>query len=141
MGFDIVVSKLGEQDLAYVHDALKNYDYLKDAIWHGDQYRLQSPWDNDVASVMYVNDSHSKGVVFNYLVNNRYNAGTKVPVRFKGLDPQKKYQVKEINLYPGTNSPLGSDLTFTGEFLMTVGINPNVNSRRTSVVLQLDEVK
>lgn len=141
LGFDIVVSKLSEQDLSYVHGALKNYDYLKEAIWHGDQYRLQSPWDNDAASIMYVNDAKSKAVVFNYLVNNRYNAGTKVPIRLKGLDPQKKYQVKEINLYPGTNSTIGNDLTLTGDFLMTVGINPDVNSGRTSVVLQLDEIK
>ena len=141
LGFDIVVSKLSEQDLSYVHDALKNYDNLKDAIWHGDQYRLQSPWDNDAASIMYVNDAKSKAVVFNYLVNNRYNAGTKVPIRLKGLDPQKKYQVKEINLYTGSKSSLGDDLIFTGNFLMTVGINPDVNSNRTSVVLQLDEIR
>jgi alpha-galactosidase len=141
LGFDIVVSKLSEQDLSYVHDALKNYDYLKEAIWHGDQYRLLSPWDNDAASIMYVNDAKSKAVVFNYLVNNRYNAGTKVPVRLKGLDPQKKYKVKEINLYPGSNSSIGNDLTLTGDFLMTVGVNPDVNSGRTSVVLQLDEIK
>jgi alpha-galactosidase len=141
LGFDIVVSKLSEQDLSYVHDALKNYDNLKEAIWHGDQYRLQSPWDNDAASIMYVNNAKSKAVVFNYLVNNRYGTGTKVPVRLKGLDPQKKYQVKEINVYPGSKSLLDSDLTLTGDFLMTVGVNPNVNSGRTSVVLQLDEVK
>ncbi|SEO87300.1 alpha-galactosidase [Mucilaginibacter sp. OK283] len=141
LGFDIVVSKLSEQDLTYVHDALKNYEYLKDAIWHGDQYRLQSPWDNDAASIMYVNESKSKAVVFNYLVNNRYNAGTKVPIRLKGLDPQKKYLVKEINLYAGSNSSIENNLVLTGDFLMTVGINPDVNSGRTSVVLQLEESK
>jgi alpha-galactosidase len=141
LGFDIVMSKLSEQDLNYVHDALKNYDNLKDAIWHGDQYRLQSPWDNDAASIMYVDNNRSKAVVFNYLVNNRYGAGTRVPICLKGLDPQKKYQVKEINLYPEVNSALGYDQTFTGDFLMTVGVNPRVNSKRASVVLQLDEVK
>jgi alpha-galactosidase len=55
MGFDIVVSKLNEKELAFCQDALKNYNALKDAIWHGDQYRLQSPWDNDAAAIMYVN--------------------------------------------------------------------------------------
>jgi alpha-galactosidase len=141
LGFDIVVGRLSENDLSYVHGALKSYDYLKDAIWHGDQYRLQSPWDNDAASIMYVNEGKTKAVMFNYLVNNRYGAGTKVPIRLKGLDPQKKYSVKEINLYPGNNSSIGNNLTFTGDFLMTVGINPDVSSGRTSVVLQLDEVK
>ncbi|MDB5135651.1 MAG: alpha-galactosidase [Mucilaginibacter sp.] len=140
LGFDIVVSKLNEQELAYCHEALKNYDALKDVIWHGDQYRLQSPWDNDAASIMYVNEDRSKAVVFNYLVNNRYGTGTKTPIRLKGLDPKKKYQVKEINLYPGTNSSLDNALTFTGDFLMNIGVNPDVNANRSSVVLQINEI-
>jgi alpha-galactosidase len=74
-------------------------------------------------------------------VNNRYNGGTKTPVRFKGLDPNKRYSVKEINLYPGTGSVLSGDLTFTGDFLMTVGINPEISAYHTSVVLQVDELK
>jgi alpha-galactosidase len=141
LGFDIVFSKLSAEDQAYLHEALKNYDSLKDVIWHGNQYRLQSPWDNDAASIMYVNEAKSTGVVFNYLVNNRYGTGTHVPVRLKGLDPQKKYQVKEINVYPGAKSSLENNLVLTGDFLMTVGVNPHVSSSRTSVVLQLDEVK
>ncbi|WP_454803103.1 alpha-galactosidase [Mucilaginibacter phyllosphaerae] len=140
MGFDIVVSKLNEQELAYCQLALKNYDGLKDVIWHGDQYRLQSPWGNDAASIMYVNDARSKAVVFNYLVNSRYNAGTKAPIRFKGLDPNKKYTVKEINLYPGTTSVLGSNMVYKGDFLMNIGINPEISAYHTSVVIQLDAV-
>ncbi|WP_244228298.1 alpha-galactosidase [Mucilaginibacter kameinonensis] len=141
MGFDIVIGKLSENDLSFCQSALKNYDGLKDAIWHGDQYRLASPWDNDAASIMYVNTDKSKAVMFNYLVNNRYGSGTKVPVRLKGLDPNKKYRVKEINLYPGTGSVLGNeDLTFTGDFLMNVGINPETNTYHTSVVLQLEAI-
>jgi len=140
MGFDIVVSKLNEQELAYCQLALKNYDGLKDVIWHGDQYRLQSPWGNDAASIMYVNDARSKAVVFNYLVNSRYNAGTKAPIRFKGLDPNKKYAVKEINLYPGTTSVLESNMVYKGDFLMNIGINPEISGYHTSVVIQLDAV-
>ncbi|PWK80473.1 alpha-galactosidase [Mucilaginibacter oryzae] len=141
LGFDIVIGKLSEDELAFCQSALKNYDGLKDAIWHGDQYRLASPWDNDVASIMYVNTDKSKAVMFNYLVNNRYGSGTKVPVRLKGLDPNKKYRVKEINIFPGRGSVLGNDdQTFTGDFLMNVGINPKTNASHTSVVLQLEAI-
>ncbi|NVM61901.1 alpha-galactosidase [Mucilaginibacter sp. SG538B] len=141
MGFDIVIGKLSESELSFCQSALKNYDALKDVIWHGDQYRLASPWDNDAASIMYVNDDKSKAVMFNYLVNNRYGSGTKVPVRLKGLDPNKKYRVKEINLYPGAGSVLGKeDLTFTGDFLMNVGINPGNSAYHTSVVLELEAI-
>jgi len=141
MGFDIVVSKLKEKELAFCQEALKHYDGLKDVIWHGDQYRLQSPWENDAAALMYVNESRSKAVVFNYLVNNRFDKGTKTPVRLKGLDPQKKYAVKEINVYPGTTSALPGNGVFTGDFLMAVGVNPMISAAHTSVVLQLDEVQ
>ncbi|MFS2188955.1 alpha-galactosidase [Mucilaginibacter sp. Mucisp84] len=141
MGFDIVIGKLSESELSFCQSALKNYDALKDVIWHGDQYRLASPWDNDAASIMYVSDDKSKAVMFNYLVNNRYGSGSKVPVRLKGLDPNKKYRVKEINLYPGAGSVLGKeDLTFTGDFLMNVGINPGNSAYHTSVVLQLEAI-
>jgi alpha-galactosidase len=79
--------------------------------------------------------------MFNYLVNNRYGAGTVVPIRLKGLDPQKKYTVKEINLYGGAGSALGNGVTATGDFLMTVGVNPECNTYHPSVVLQIDEAK
>ena len=141
MGFDIVVGKLSDKELEYCRQALKTYDELKDVIWHGDQYRLQSPWDNDAAALMYVNGAKTKAVVFNYLVNNRYGAGTKAPVRFKGLDAQKKYFFKEINLYPGTKTVMERNGIYTGDFLMKAGINPQINSNHTSVVLQLDAVE
>jgi alpha-galactosidase len=140
MGFDIVLSKLSQQELDFCHEALKNYDRLKDVIWHGDQYRLLSPWDNDAASIMYINDDKSKAVVFNYLVNNRYGAGTKLPIRLKGLDPKKTYEVKEINLNPCANPSVNTE-TLTGDFLITIGINPTIDEYHTSVVLELNERK
>ncbi|RYY35974.1 MAG: alpha-galactosidase, partial [Sphingobacteriaceae bacterium] len=120
---------------------IKNYNQLKSIIWQGDQYRLADPRKNSVASIMYVNEAKTGGVIFNYLVNNRYGEGSKLPIRLKGLDATKKYTIKEINLYPGTNSSLNASTVYSGDFLMTVGYNPDVNSGRTSVVLQIDEAK
>jgi alpha-galactosidase len=140
LGFDIVVSKLSQQELDFCHEALKNYDELKDIIWHGDQYRLLNPWDNDAASIMYVNADHSSAVIFNYLVNNRYGAGTKTPIRLKGLDPEKKYSVEEINLYPETSSVNDDKKVYTGDFLMKIGFNPEINANRASVILKLNEI-
>ena len=138
LGFDIVISKLGESDLQFVQDAVKNYNGFKSVVWQGDQYRLMNPLENSVASVAYVNDTKTTAIMFNYLVNYRYDEKTKNPIRLKGLDAGKRYKLKEINLYPGTKSEVNSDETYTGDFLMKVGINPKVNSGRSSVVLQLD---
>lgn len=141
LGFDIVVSKLDEKELQYCQDAIKLYNTLKPVIWQGDQYRLSDPMSSSVASVMYLDSVKSSGVVFNYLVNNRYGAGSKFPIKLKGLDAGKKYKLAEVNLYPGSRSAIDANQTYTGDFLMKVGMNPVVNARRASVVLQIDEVR
>jgi alpha-galactosidase len=141
LGFDIVVSKLNSNDLEFCQSAVKSYNSLKGVIWQGDQYRLVSPYEQNMASLMYVDSSKATAVLFNYLVNNRYGESSKHPVKLKGLDPQKRYLVKEINLYPGTTSTIKDNLTLSGNFLMTVGINPDLNAQRTSVIISVSEVK
>jgi len=141
LGFDIVVSHLKENDLKYCQDAIKTYNVIKPLIWQGDQYRLANPREGSVASMLYVNSGKTAAVMFNYLVNNRYDEGSKLPIKLKGLDVSKKYAVKELNLYPGTSSAIDGTKVYSGDFLMKIGFNPVVNSGRTSVVLQIEELK
>lgn len=141
MGFDIVIGKLSPNDLQFCQDAVKTYDGVKPVIWQGDQYRLANPREGSVASVMYVDASKTTAVMFNYLVNNRYNEGSKTPIPLKGLDPKKNYSIKEINVYPGTSPTVSDNTTYSGDFLMKIGYNPQVSAYHTSVVLQISEVK
>ena len=141
LGFDIVISKLSGSDLQFCQGAVKTYNSVKQIIWQGDQYRLSDPQEQSVASVMYLDPSKTNGVIFNYLVNYRYDQGSKSPIRLKGLDPKKTYKLKEINLYPGSSSPIDGERAYQGDFLMKVGFNPEVNSGRSSVVLQISEAK
>jgi alpha-galactosidase len=141
LGFDIVVSHLAEKDLQYCQQAVATYKSFCNVVWHGDQYRLVSPWNNDFASLMYVNDQKDRAIMFNYQVNNRYATGSLSPVVLKGLNPAKKYSVREVNLYPGTKSSLPENAVYSGNYLMTIGINPDVNTKRTSVILEVSEVK
>ncbi len=140
LGFDIVISKLKPDELAFCQQAVKTYKQFSEAIWHGDQYRLQDPRENDVASIMYVDTLKSSAIMFNYLVNTRYGAGTNLPIRLKGLDADKNYIISEVNLYPDTKSSI-PNATYTGKFLMTVGINPDVREGRTSVLIGVVEKK
>jgi len=64
LGFDIVVSKLPEKDLVFCQDAIKSYNSIKDIIWHGDQYRLADPVAGSIASMLYINDDQSSGIIF-----------------------------------------------------------------------------
>jgi alpha-galactosidase len=140
LGFDIVVSKLPEKDLQYAQQAVKTYDGFKSIIWQGNQYRLSNPRQDNVAAMLYLNEQQSSGVIFNYLVNNRYGMHSAAPIRLKGLKPAAQYRIKEVDLYPGTKSTIDDSKTYSGDFLMKVGYNPDVNSHRTSVVLQIDEI-
>jgi len=140
LGFDIVVSKLKPEELAFCQQAVNVYKQFSEPIWHGDQYRLKDPFENDFASVMYVDAALSKAIMFNYLVSNRYKAGSNLPVVLKGLQPNKTYEVKEINLFPGAKSTIKT-AAYTGNFLMTIGINPDVREGRNSVVISVEEQK
>ena len=141
LGFDIVFNKLGANDLQFAKEAVANYNRIKLVIWKGDLYRLSDPKKECVASIMYVNSEKTSAVVFNYLVKYRYDEGSKFPILLMGLDPSKKYTVKETNLLPGTTSEIVGDQVYSGEFLMKVGFNPKVNAGRSSVVLEIEERK
>ncbi|OOQ58751.1 alpha-galactosidase [Mucilaginibacter pedocola] len=141
LGFDIVISKLSANDLTFAKDAVKAYDRLKPIIFQGDQYRLSDPVTESVAAVMYVDTTKTSGVIFNYLVNNRYGQGNRLPIKLKGLDAAKRYSLKEVNLYPGTSSSIDGSKAYSGDFLMTAGFDPGINTGKTSAVIQVTEVK
>jgi len=138
MGFDIVVSKLSEKDFSFCRQALDTYNTIKQTIWQGDLYRLADPYTNNAASLMYVDANKKSAVMFNYLINNRYGASSAMPVKLKGLDAKRMYKVSEINLYPDTKSFLQGGRTYSGDFLMKIGINPEIRANRASVVLKIE---
>jgi alpha-galactosidase len=141
LGFDIVVGHLSGNDLKYCQEAIQTYNGLKNVIWQGDQYRLANPDESSVASMLYIDQEKTNGVIFNYLVNNRYAENSKLPIRLKGLNADKQYKISEINLYPGTKSTINSAKVYSGDFLMRVGFNPDVNASRTSVILKIEGLK
>lgn len=142
LGFDIRVDELGEKDLAFCQTAVKNYKSFSPVLWKGDLYRLQSPYEQPYASFQFVDKTRERAIVFNYLVEQRWQINYSVePIRLQGLDPNKIYKIKELNLYPASYSPFRSTPTYSGEFLMKVGLNPGVaRGSRASVVLELEAV-
>ena len=108
-------------------------------ILDGDLYRLVSPYDTNHSSVMYVDKAKSKSVLFVYDIHPRFEEKT-FPVKLQGLDPNKKYKVQEINLMPGQKSTLVTDGgTFSGDFLMKIGMNVFSTAHVHSKVIELTE--
>ena len=142
LGFDIVVDELSEKDRVFCKKAVANYNSFKDVIWYGDLYRLQSPYEKPFACFQFVDQAQDRSIVFSYLIEKRFQINYSIePVLFKGLDPEKKYRIREINLYPGQRSPVSESKSYSGEFLMKVGFNPDVSASRRSVVLEVRAVK
>lgn len=142
LGFDIRANELSERDMKFVSQTVSNYNDFKDIVWHGEMYRLSSPYENDMASLMYVSNDKTEGVMFSYLTNWRYLAEPSLrPVKLQGLDAGKSYRLTELNLHDEQKSSVDGSRIYSGDFLMNAGFNPNVNSNRTSVVIKIESVK
>ncbi|MBW6502019.1 MAG: GH36 C-terminal domain-containing protein, partial [Bacteroidales bacterium] len=139
MGYDIRVSELSGNELKFSQEAIANYNRLKDVIWRGDLYRLISPYEENRAVLMYVNDSKDRAVLFAYTTNAR-TGETFNRVRLQGLDPAKTYKVQEINIMPGARRfSAESGRSYTGEYLMTIGLSAGSANPLTSAVYEISE--
>ncbi|MCC9065350.1 alpha-galactosidase [Flavobacterium piscisymbiosum] len=137
LGFDIHVGGLKPNELQFCQEAVANYKRLSPVIWQGDLYRLISPYEESRAVLSYVNHDKTKSVVFSYTLHPLTDPNYSL-VRLEGLDPLKKYEVKEINLMPdGKNTFEGSGNVFSGDFLMKVGLKVSSARQESSVVLEL----
>jgi len=140
MGYDIPVNELTEKELKFSQDVIANYKRLSDVIWHGDLYRIASPYEGNRAVLMYVNSAKNKAVLFAYTLNSRYGEAFN-RVRLQGLDPVKTYKVQEINQSNEGRAPGGTanPRSYTGDYLMKIGIAVGSASPLTSAVYEITE--
>lgn len=137
LGFDIGLQDLTAEELEYCQEAVENWKHLQPAVMDGDQYRLVSPYETNHAAVEYIDKSKDMAVLFAYDLAPRFQEKLS-PVKLQGLDPDKKYLVKEINLMPGTDSLLAQNgKVFTGDYLMKVGLDVFTWHHNTSAVIEL----
>ena len=61
------------------------------------------------------------------------------PVKLQGLDPNKKYKVQEINSCYQKSTLVTDGGTFSGDFLMKIGMNVFSTAHAHSKVIELTE--
>jgi len=148
LGFDIRINEMSETEQQFCHDAVATYKRLAPVISEGDQYRLQSPYESDHAAILYADPSRSSAVLFAFDIHPRYRENIS-RLRLAGLDPDKTYRLEEINRMPaGENrrpmrpNPNGIEgKTYTGEYLMNVGIDVFSATHLNSRVIEIKEAK
>ena len=139
LGFDIKLEDMNQNEHLYCDQAVKNYNRLKPVILEGDMYRLVSPYGSNHTSSMFVGKDKKTAAVFAFDIHPRYAEKT-LPVRLQGLDINKMYRVKEINMMPGSNSSLkGNDQVFSGEYLMNVGLDLFTTQQLNSRLIEITE--
>lgn len=136
LGFDIDMASLSPDDYKLCQVAVANYKRLKPVILDGDMYRLVSPYECNHAAVSYVAKDRKRAVVFAYDLHPRYKEPV-LNVRLQGLDPLQTYSIKELNL---TEGQTGFSSSFTGDYLMKVGLKLFSASDGSSRVLELESM-
>ena len=137
LGFDIKLEDMNQNEHLYCDLAVKNYNRLKPVILEGDMYRLVSPYGSNHTSSMFVGKDKKTAAVFAFDIHPRYAEKT-LPVRLQGLDADKMYRVKEINMMPGSGSSLkGNDQVFSGEYLMNVGLDLFTTQQLNSRLIEI----
>ena len=136
-GFDISIEEMTADEQTFCKQAVANYNRFKRVILDGNFYRLVSPYDGNHTAVMHVAQNQSKAVLFAYDIFPRFKEKLYF-VKLQGLNPTKKYRVQEINLMPGETSTLKENgKTYTGDYLMKIGIDAFTADRMNSRVIEI----
>ena len=142
LGMDLQPVQMTESEKEFSKKAIETYKEIRKTVLFGDLYRMLSPYKSNRTAYMYVGEDKNEAIVFNFLVRKEIKPNQQT-IYLQGLDAKKMYSIKEINKV-SPNWSRSSDYegkTFSGEFLMTVGLTFPMYNEYESVVLQLKAEK
>ena len=136
LGMELQPKNLSADERALADRCIRSYKQYRDLVFHGDLYRLGSPYDSNSYGLMYVSEDKSRAVVFTYCLDyESRNVGGKA-FRLQGLDPSRTYRVSEQNT--DKSCWWGNGKSFTGDFLMGGAFNPRLRRIYSSAVFVLE---
>ncbi|MBQ7258892.1 MAG: alpha-galactosidase [Paludibacteraceae bacterium] len=134
LGMELQPAHMTDEERAQCTTAIADYKELRDVIQLGNLYRLASPYslsqgegrgevsEQQVASLMYVNDTKDHAVLFAYGLTSFMKQQSR-RIRLAGLDPNRTYTLTERNIRHGEQPCALHGKSFTGAYLMSVGLN------------------
>ncbi len=138
LGFDVDLARTSPEDRKAMANAVTLYkEDLRSLMAGGDLYRLESPYDGPRAALNYVSPDTSRAVLFVY----QLKAAEPKVVKPQGLDPQRHYKVREVNLLKRKPVPQlhGDGQLMDGATLMRDGVMPPCKREFESAVVELVE--
>jgi len=134
LGVDMDLRKLPPDQVQQLARTIALYKQeIREVVEQGDLFRLESPYDHPRAALDYVSADLSQAVLFVYQLAD----ADAQPVKPRGLDPQRNYRVREVNLSAGQKSNLSADgQSKTGAQWMQDGIVPPCHRQFESAVIE-----
>jgi alpha-galactosidase len=132
-GMDLDLAKLPAEDKAICAGAIRAYKGIREVTQIGNLYRLERPHNEARGALNFVSPDQSRAAVFVFQLKD----GQAQPVRPQGLDPAKRYVIRELNPAPGRSSIAQEGKTLTGEEIMRDGITPSCSKALEACVVEL----
>ncbi|HTC21887.1 MAG TPA: alpha-galactosidase, partial [bacterium] len=93
-GLELDVTKWTAKEKKEVAGYIAQYKEIRPLVQFGDFYRLESPYDSDRASWMFVNGGQTEALMFVFQVKPFKKGAKAKPIRLRGLNPAKKYEIR-----------------------------------------------
>ena len=136
LGLELQPKNFSARERALAERCIASYYQYRDLVFNGDLYRLSSPYDSDYYALMYVSPDKSRAVVYTYCLRYQNREGSQHAFRLDGLDPERSYTVKELNV--DRSCWWGDGKEFSGAFLGTGAFNPDLPQKYSSAVFYLE---
>ena len=137
LGMELQPRHMSQEEHDQCTQAFADYKLLRPVVQTGNLYRLISPYNRKgVSSIMFSNDAMDHAVWFVYKVDN-YVDQPLPRIQLAGLDPQRSYTITERNIKVGQKPCELNGKTFTGRFLMDIGLEVPLASDYASRIFEL----
>ncbi|MCC3373243.1 alpha-galactosidase [Cohnella sp. REN36] len=93
LGIGANIGKWSEKEMAEAARYVSLYKEIRHLVTDGDQYRLASLRDSNIAAYQYVGRDGDEAVVFAFLQSEHFG-GSERRLRLRGLDPEAVYEVR-----------------------------------------------
>jgi alpha-galactosidase len=136
LGVDMDLRKLSPEERKTLAAGVALYkNDLRELVSQGDLYRLESPYDGPRAALSYISPDRSRAVLFVYQLKVN---GADQRVKLRGLDPQRHYRLREVNLpQDGSCQFAKQGQSVDGAALMGDGLLPPAHKEFDSSVIEL----
>lgn len=127
LGIGDDLRKWNEEEQEEARELIQLYKDIRSTVQDGEQYRLKSPSEGPLTSVMYVDEAQEEAVVFTFL--HSLNFMNELPrLRLKGLREESLYQIN------------GMERLYSGQALMSVGLKLQLKDDYQSKVIRIQKI-